>query len=348
MLSREFKMMPIESNRFFESHKLSGNEETTFVNLVKPNKDDTGWVSYWWAKDGEQLIQTDELAIMPYVPGVWDMTDGQNYGYGRGHLVRSTIAGMQELARQTYQAVGRDLNPLLAVEHDSFMNMDAGGNGIVTLKRSITRDPFFLTSGSNFAAADNIRRLDREQVNIAFFADALLEPETQTRSAEADRSKNARLAVRMAGPSQGIARHLATIMETLASMMRASGGLKSLDGIGDVKFVFQSPFFTALKQATADRVSNFVAEQAQLASLLQKEEIMDPIDLEQAAAVIADNSDIPSRVIRGEESLTNIKKQRAQVAAEQRSNEAAQAGNVPQEQGLESTLALERNLPQVG
>jgi len=152
----------------------------------------------------------------------------------------------------------------------------------------------------------------------------------------------------MAGPSQGIARHLATIMETVAAMMLKSGGLKSLEGIRSVKFSFQSPFFTALKQSTADRVSNFVAEQAQLASLLQNPEMLDMIDIEQASVVIAENSDVPSKVIRSEESLTKIKQQRAQVAAEQRSNEAAKAGNQPQQQGLDATIALERNLPSVG
>lgn len=324
-LGREFKLDPLEVEEFF-GKKLSGieamlSEPVTFRNLVV--REDGVLRSYWWKKGaGTYFVPPKEVDYRPYFPGVWDKVDGQAYGYGQGHLVRPCVAGMQELARETIQAVGRDLNPLLMVEHDSFMNMDVAQNGMVTLKRSITRDPQFLSSGSNFAAADQIRRLDKEQVEKAFFADALFPPDTQERSAEATRARQALLAIRMAGPAQNIALHLSEIVGGIVELMGARGALPMLEGI-PVRPTFVSPFFANAKLAVVERTTTFVAQQAQLAALLQDPAMMDKIDLDKAAQLVSDLSDIPGEIIRSQQEVLGIREER--LAAQQAAIEAEQA-----------------------
>lgn len=342
VVAREFEMHADEADEYFKK-KVSGDPDKKECYYQCLRRMPTGmWMVYWWKKDSENfLLPPEEIDYRSCFPAMWDRVDGEEYGYGPGHIVRPAIAGMQELARETLQAVGRDLNPLLMVESDSFIDMDVGTNGIVTLKRSITRDPSFLTSGSNFQAADAIRRLDKDAVERAFFLDVLLPPDTQERSAEATRARLRLVADRLSGVGQTVAYQLAEIVGGVMSLMGTRGQLPMLEGIDKVRPVFVSPFFSNAKLGIIDRIDNFVAGRAQLAQLLQDPSVMNRIDIDKVSDVIAQLSDVPAEILVDDDTLAARKERDASVAAEQR-----QAAIAPT---LQTQLRLgDRNLPSVG
>jgi len=343
---RKFELWPEEALEFFGHDVCSHDDEgkVKLCNLIK--RDGSAYTSYWWAQGGEDYATPPvELDYCPYICGMWDQTDGHDYGYGIGHQVRPALAGLQELARETIQAVGRDLNPLLMAESDSFADLDVGQNGIVTVKRGIAMRPEFLRSESNFAAADQIRRQDVESVRQAFFIDALMGPETQERSAEATRARQATLATRMAGPAQRISLYLSDVVASVMGAIARRGGLGGISG--PVRPVFVSPFFANAKMSAVDRVNTFVSQQAQIAALLQNPELLDAVDMDAVAATVAELSDIPHGILRAPEAMAAMKEKRAAEAADARINAAAQAGTL-QQPGLEAQIDLGRNLPGVG
>jgi len=340
---REFELHADEANEYFNKRvaEPTDSKKKCYYQCTKRTEKGT-FLIYWWKEDGDSfLMPPEEIDYRTHFPAMWDRVDGQEYGYGPGHIVRPCLAGMQELARETIQAVGRELNPLLMVEHDSFMNRDVGANGIVTLKRSITRDPAFLSSGSNFQAADAIRRLDKEAVERAFFLDVLVPPNTQERSAEATRARLRLLADRMAGVGQAVAYALSEIVGGLMQLMGSRGQLPMLAEVPNVRPMFVSPFFTNAKLAVIDRIDSFVAERAQLAALLQDPTVMNRIDIDKVSEVVAQLSDVPADILVDDATLEARRQRDAAVAAEQRAAAAAPA--------LETQLRLgDRNLPGIG
>lgn len=343
-LARKYDLHPIEAEEFF-GKKVDDNDgkDVCCFSLVErmPNGRST---IYWWKKGAEDfLIPPAELDYRTAFPFMWDRTDGATYGYGIGNQVRPVLAGLSELSRETIQAVGRDLNPPLTVESDSFASTSVANNGLLALKRGITRDPSFLRSGSDFAAADALRRLDQQVVERAFFIDALLGPPTQERSAAAVQMRRGLVATRMAGPAQNISIFLSEVVGGLIGLMAARGALPTLEGIGGVKPVFVSPFFVDAKSAIVDRVTGFVAQQAQIAALLQDKAVMNRIELNRFAQTIADLSDVPANILRSDEELAAVEARDAEVAAEQRT--AALGQQAP----LNTELQLgDRNLPGIG
>jgi hypothetical protein len=342
---RKFKLWPEEARDFFGGVDVGSPDDEGKINLCNLiTREGSKYCANWWVKGAETfLVPETKYDYCPYVCGMWDQTEGFDYGYGIGHQVRPCLAGLQELARETIQAVGRDLNPLLMAESDSFADLDVGQNGVVTVKRGIAMRPEFLRSESNFAAADQIRRQDVEQVQRAFFVDALMGPETQERSAEATRARQAKLATRMAGPAQRISLFLSDVVGAVIGCMVRSGGIVLS---GPVRPVFISPFFANAKMSSVDRINTFVAQQAQIASLLQNPEFLDAIDMDAVAEVVAELSDIPHQVLKSPEALAAQKEQRAAAAAEERINAAAQAGTL-QQPGMETQLELGRQLPRI-
>lgn len=340
---REVEMTALDAHRFFNGrpglhalrmlsagrrmdvmnyyHFVYLNEDGVPGGLTPPEK--KPWVSQWLTMEPEQeIVRTSGFENNPYIVGRWTVVDGEEYGRGRGHLARIDAKGLNELRRQILVAVGKDLLPPLVVENEAVVEFDTGPDGIMVSKPPVKINPYHLRSGSDYSAADAIARQDRQQIMDAFFGDALNEPETQERSAEASRIRQSRAIQKMAAPAEVVEKEfLAPLVGTVVEAMYRGGQLPELDELGglvgeaeaDIQFV--SPFFTAQKSATLQRMRAFLAERLELFAGTQDEVWVRDLDPEGITKIQRQLGDLPADMFLTQEELEQKKEALAQMEA---------------------------------
>jgi len=255
------------------------------------------------------------------------IVDGEEYGRWKGHLARPAAAGATEMRRQGLIGLGRVLNPVLSVEHEAVMKLDAGPSGIA-VTRVGRKTPEYITPPTDFGAFEFLTGLDRADIKAIFHGDALDDPDTEPRSAEESRQRRERALSKLAAPADVIDyEFLGPIVANTISMMRRTRALPELDeleklGIGvDVTFV--SPFFTAQKQAAGQAEDQVVAESLQFAQV--DPTVLDAIDLAKHMRnkFLRANA---SGVLRTEEEVAAIQQQRAQAQQAQQLQQALESG----------------------
>ncbi|MCB0218704.1 MAG: hypothetical protein KDH09_03340 [Chrysiogenetes bacterium] len=287
------------------------------------------WASDWICLEGKdhELVRQSGYDFNPFVTPRARIVDGEEYGRWKGHIARPAASGSTEMRRQGLIGLGRVLNPVLSVEHEAVMKLNAGPSGIA-VTRVGRKAPEYITPPSDFGAFEFLTNLDRQDIKAVFHGDALDDPETEPRSAEESRQRRERALSKLAAPADVIDyEFLGPIVANTVNMMRRAGDLPELAqleelGIGvDVTFV--SPFFTAQKQAAGQAEDQFVAEALQLATV--DPTVVDAIDL----AKHTRNKGIRSNatgILRSEEEVAQIQQARAQAQQAAQLQEALRTG----------------------
>jgi len=342
IIYREIEMTAVDAFRFFNGNPgmaaakaLGGGrkmDEFTYLHCVYLNEDgipggltapeNKPWISQWIAMEGEygEVIRTSGFENSPYIVGRWMVVDGEEYGRGRGHLARIDAKGLNELRRQILIAVGKDLLPPVVVENESVVEFDVGPDGIMVSKPPIKFNPYHLRSGADINIADQMARLDREQIKAAFFGDALSEPETQDRSAEASQLRQARAIQKMAAPAEVVDKDfLAPTIQTVIEILFRAGQLPELNQLGeilgeaeaDVQFV--SPFFTSQKTSSLQRIDAFLAKRLALfQGSGQNPAWLRDFDPERITKIERRLGDLPAEMFLTENEIEDIKEAEAQ------------------------------------
>jgi len=346
MMCREFEMPSIDAARYFENPGVdavrnldSGTpmEMVTYYQFVYenenkiygglPSKTNKMYRSvYLTEAGGGAIVKDDGYDVAPYVVSRLHRVDGEEYGRGRGHLARADARGLSELRRQILMAAGKDLNPPLLVEDDSMMDMDIANGGIMVTRPPVKVSPNYLRSGADYGAADRIAREDRDQIRQAFLSDVLAEPASQPRSAEESRQRQSRSLQRLAAAADIINNEfLGPIVQSVVGIMARRNELpeavelaKTIGGSLPGVIKFASPFFSAQKQDSAQRVMSFMERRIQLYQATQDPAFMEDIDPDRLRDFDANMSDVPSRIFRTQEEIDEIRAARAAKAADER------------------------------
>lgn len=346
MVCREFEMPSIDAARYFQypgkeaiKNLEAGSpmEPVTYYQFVYenenqvygglPSKINKKYRSVYLTKDGGgEIVKEDGYDVAPYVVSRLHRVDGEEYGRGRGHLARSDARGLSELRRQILIAAGKDLNPPLMVEDDSMIDMDIANGGIMVTRPPVKVSPNYLRSGADYSAADKIARDDRDQIRQAFLSDVLAEPASQPRSAEESRQRQARSLQRLAAAADTINNEfLGPVIRSVIGIMVRRKELPEAVALadalgGDLQGVvkFSSPFFSAQKQDSAQRVMSFLERRIGLFQATQDPAFMEDIDPDRLRLFDSTMSDVPSTIFRTEEEIAQIRQARAARAAEQR------------------------------
>lgn len=352
MVCREFEMPAIDAVRYFDNpgqEALKNLESGKPMDMVKyhqfiyenenklygglPSKTNKTYRSVYLTEGAVgEIVKEDGYDVAPYVVSRLQRVDGEEYGRGRGHLARSDARGLSELRRQVLMAAGKDLNPPLMVEDDSMVDLDIANGGIMVTRPPVKISPNYLRSGADYAAADRIAREDRDQIRQAFLSDVLAEPASQPRSAEESRQRQARSLQRLAAAADiinneflgPVIRSVAAIMSRRKELPEAEELASSLgqDISGVVKF--SSPFFSAQKQDSAQRVMSFLERRIGMFQATQDPAFMEDIDPDRLRNFDAKMSDVPATIFRSQEEIDQIRQARAAKAADQRTMDQEQ------------------------
>jgi hypothetical protein len=344
MVVREYDMPAIDATRYFDDAGAEAaralaqkkpmemityyqfcyeNENKLFGGL--PSATNKNYRSVYITKGGV-MIKEDGYDVAPYVVSRLHRVDGEEYGRGRGHLARADAKGLSELRRQILMAAGKDLNPPLMVEDDSMVDMDIANGGLLVTRPPVKLTPNYLRSGADYAAADKIARDDRDQIRQAFLSDVLAEPASQPRSAEESRQRQARSLQRLAAAADTInSEFLGPMIQSVIGIMARNKDLPEAQEVadlmgGEVQAIvkFASPFFSAQKQESAQRVMAFMERRIQLFQATQDPAYMEDIDPDRLRVFDSQMSDVPSSIFRTQDEIDEIRKARAEKEAQQR------------------------------
>jgi len=373
MVVREYSMPALDAVRYFDNpgssakaHVSQGRpmEEVMYYQFCyeneskitggAPSKLNKNYLSTWICNDGipPTIVRESGYDTAPYIVSRLHRVDGEEYGRGRGHLARADARGLSELRRQILIAAGRDLNPPLMVEDDTMIDMDIANGGIVVTRPPVKIAPNFLKSGADYAAADKIARDDRDQIRQAFLSDVLSEPTSQPRSAEESRQRQQRSLQRLASAADIVNNEflgpvVQSVMGIMARRNELPEGVEAASMMGgtiSATVKFSSPFFSAQKQGSAQRVMSFLERRLALMQATQDPAFIEDIHPDRLREFDMQQSDVPAEIFRTQDEINDIREARA--AQEAQAQEAQMQQQEAQMQQQQAQAEAQAQAPQ--
>lgn len=283
------------------------------------------WVSHWISRnDAAVAMRTGGYNEQPYIAGRMMVMDGEQYGRGRGHIARPAAKGVNEITRQEFVALGKELNPPFLSEDDVAVNLDFTPGGHVVVRPHKEMAPGYLRSGTDFGLVETIRENLHAVIGKAFLADVLGEPDTQTRSAEAERSRFARSLSRMSAVSQTLEHEkLNPLITKVIDIMEPLGALPELTEVMrenpelSIVPVFSSPFFTAQKSQALLRVDSFLEKRLQKFERTSDPIWLEDIDVDALRRLEQELADVPAIIFKAIEEIDAIRDARGDRNADE-------------------------------
>lgn len=299
-------------------HFIQRNPKGKKGGTIKP------WDSRYVYPEDAQLIRKGQFNNCPYICSRMMVMDGEQYGRGQGHIARPVMKGVNEIQRQKFIALGKEMNPPFMAEEDEIAKLDLTPGGQVVVRPPKEVQPGYLRSGTDFGLIEQVVENMHKTVMEAFLGDALGEPESQTRSAEAERSRQARAMARLSSTSQTIVHEkLSPLIENVVDIMLSKGALPELQGLindnpdMELEFEFTSPFFTAMKSQSLARVDSFLERRFQRFERTSDPSALEDIDNDALRELEKFLGDVPAKIFKSQEEIEQIRRARGDQAADQ-------------------------------
>ena len=283
------------------------------------------WSSIWFFEEDPTIIREGGFDNNPYIASRMIVLDGEQYGRGRGDIARPVMKGVNEITRQEMIALGKELNPPFMSEEDEIAQLDLTPGGQVVVRPPKEVQPGYLRSGTDFNLAELIRDNMHNQVNEAFLGDVLGEPEAQTRSAEAERSRQGRGLARLSGTGQTLFHEkLSPMIENVIDIGLEKGELPELqeaierDPELEFTFEFTSPFFTAMKSQSLQRVDALLERRFQRFERTGDPSALEDINSDELREMEKFLGDVPARLFKSIEEVERIRRARGDREADNR------------------------------
>ena len=282
------------------------------------------WSSIWFDKGSSQVIRRAGWDNLQYIASRMFVMSGEQYGRGIGDIARPPMKGCDEITRQEMIALGKELNPPFMAEEDEIAQLDLtpGGHVVVRPPKEVT--PGYLRSGTDFKLVEMIRDGLHAQVNEAFLGDVLGEPETQTRSAEAERSRDQRGLARLAATGQtAYYEKGCPIIENTVDIMLEKGALPELqeaineDPDFEYEIELTSPFFTAMKQQSLAKVERFLELRQQRFERTGDPAALEDIDFDELRELEKKLGDVPARLFKEQQEIERMRNARGDRATDE-------------------------------
>ena len=276
------------------------------------------WISTYFYEQDPVVMRESGFNNNPYVGARMMVMDGEHYGRGRGDIARPVMKGANEITRQKMIALGKEFNPPFMSEEDELASLDLTPGGHVIVRPPKEVAPGYLRSGTDFQIAELITDNLHKQVTDAFLGDVLGEPESQTRSAEAERSRSQRALAVLSSTGQTVYHEkLSPMMENVVDIMLSKKQLPELQEVMnenpdlDIRPEFTSPFFTAQKAQSLNRVDVFLERRLQRFERTGDPSALEDIDNDELRELEKFLGDVPARIFKSQEEILEIRAARA-------------------------------------
>jgi len=271
--------------------------------------------------EGNKIVKQDGFKRNPYIVGRRMKARGETWGYGVGHKVRPDMKGGNEIMRQILLGIPMSVRNPLAVPHEGVLNREVLPGAVMTLRPGPWQ-PFFVTPGNDYEAAQAVRLEGHKVIRSAFLVDLLQEPDTEPRSA-AESVRRQRMALqKLSGPARRIHDEaLSPASRLIFNTMLDAGELpeikEMLNGGEDLDVVigFNSPLLTAQREAALSGLDQTISEAAALAANLQDPRWLDSIDPDGWHELKRGARSLPGKAYLKSDEVTAVRNARADKSA---------------------------------
>lgn len=291
------------------------------------------FASCWYEENGEMLLHEGGFRSMPFFFTVWEEARGV-YGTGPGDEALADQKGIEAWELRKAVGIEKMIDPPLLAPGTLKRHVRAAPGEVVSDVSATQNNALRPLYEVNFGPAVQYVQQEVQQISMRLedvmmaniFANMSLEtrPAGMTMTEYMDRRRRS---AELMGPTVSAyePRVLNPLIERVFALLDEAGMLPSppqgLSEWAALSVSYQSPMAQMLEQSGAVATAQFMEQIAPLAQV--NPEIFDKLDADQMVDELAQRMGVPAAIIRSDEQVAAIRRQRAQAQSRQQAQDAA-------------------------
>lgn len=283
------------------------------------------FASYLFEHESNHLVDEGGFDSFPFLCARWDVLGGEIYGRGSGFEVLPDVRNLQSVSRDQSMAIRMSVTPpmkLPASLKGEPIYLIPGAKNYVSEQQAERIGPMFELKADIAAASAKIAEL-HQAIREGYFNDLFLMlagTDKAMTAFEVDQ-RNAEKML-MLGPV--VSRHQIDILDPAISSTYTA--LFNMGGIppvpeeiagADLSIDFLSVLAQAQRLPEANSIRKVVGDVAGMVQANPESMAQDKIDYDQAVDELANIEGVPPKIIRTDDTVANIRRQRAEAQQQQ-------------------------------
>lgn len=291
------------------------------------------FASFWYEEHGEHLLHDGGFRSMPFFFTVWEEARGI-YGTGPGDEALADQKGIEAWELRKMLGIEKMIDPPLLAPGSLKRHVRVAPGEVVSDSAATQNNALRPLYEVNFGPAVQYVQQEVQQISMRLedvmmaniFANMSLEtrPAGMTMTEYMDRRRRS---AELMGPTVSAyePRVLNPLIERVFALLDEAGMLPPPpDGLSEwaaLSVSYQSPMAQMLEQSGAVATAQFMEQVAPLAQV--NPEIFDKLDTDQMVDELAQRMGVPASIIRSDEQVAAIRRQRAEAQAAQQAQAVA-------------------------
>lgn len=291
------------------------------------------FASYWYEENGEHLLHEGGFRSMPFFFTVWEEARGI-YGTGPGDEALADQKGIEAWELRKMLGIEKMIDPPLLAPGTLKRHVRVAPGEVVSDSAATQNNALRPLYEVNFGPAVQYVQQEVQQISMRIedvmmaniFANMSLEtrPAGMTMTEYMDRRRRS---AELMGPTVSAyePRVLNPLIERVFALLDEAGMLPPPpDGLSEwatLSVSYQSPMAQMLEQSGAVATVQFMEQVAPLVQV--NPEIFDKLDTDQMVDELAQRMGVPASIIRSDEQVAAIRRQRAEAQAAQQAQAVA-------------------------
>jgi hypothetical protein len=277
----------------------------------------------WEAQEPRRLLHVSGYAEFPHLCARWEVNGGQLYGHSPVMDVLPDVKMLQEMARSQLLAVHKVVNPPMRVPtgFKQRLNLIPGAQNYVNPAQPDALSPLYQIRPDIQAVTykiEDVRRSIREGLFTEMFL--LFAGESRSNVTAAEIMERSQEKLLLLGPV--VERHQTDILDPLIGrafgLLARAGRLPPAPDVlagRDLKVEYVSALAQAQRLSAAQGVRQLAGDVSRFAAMAP--EVLDKIDFDQAVDELASIAGAPAGIVRSDEDVQLLRRERALKQAEQ-------------------------------
>lgn len=291
------------------------------------------FASFWYEENGEYLLHEGGFRSMPFFFTVWEEARGI-YGTGPGDEALADQKGIEAWELRKMLGIEKMIDPPLLAPGTLKRHVRVAPGEVVSDSAATQNNALRPLYEVNFGPAVQYVQQEVQQISMRLedvmmaniFANMSLEtrPAGMTMTEYMDRRRRS---AELMGPTVSAyePRVLNPLIERVFALLDEAGMLPPPpDGLSEwaaLSVSYQSPMAQMLEQSGAVATAQFMEQVAPLVQV--NPEIFDKLDTDQMVDELAQRMGVPASIIRSDEQVAAIRRQRAEAQAAQQAQAVA-------------------------
>lgn len=292
--------------------------------------------SLYWEEGAKDFLRQSGYYDMPFFFTRWN--DGATwYGTGPGDLCVADAMQLDELERRKLDGLAKLINPPVIVPAGlkDTIRLEPGGINYLASRETVTTildlAPYAGSMQPLMAEIQNVARRIENGLMASVFNSMPLDQRPAGMSAT-EFLERKREALQQLGPvisayePNVLTPLLFRVLTTLDREQILEPKPESLRNTNIfMKMSFISPMANALRQNGVETARALFADVTQMFQATRREEIFDKLDLDQMIDELATSLGVPGSIVRSDEDIANLRRQRSMQAMQAQAQEAARS-----------------------